>query len=225
MIFAGCDDPSTDLQTRLTYAQKELDVANAEVQKLRAELDKPKEQGGEVARPAVSEEGFREAAKNFAGQLEAELKGATVGDFTYSDVKPLATFHFMLTMADGTRTGREVLAAATPDGRWVFPAAGEFARGLVAVANREMPNVSPATRVAEAPVQEQARPQAGNPGGPAAETKDVNWGDKPRQPAGLRNPIVPVPQQPPVPRLAQPPPPNPRLPPAHEEKSVSFEKK
>ena len=54
--LTGCDDPSADLQTRLTYSQKELESANAEIQKLRADVGKPPEQSAEASRRVASEE-------------------------------------------------------------------------------------------------------------------------------------------------------------------------
>lgn len=227
MGLTGCDDPSADLQTRLTYAQKELDVANAEAQKLRAGTDKPTEQPA-ATRAVVSEESFREAAKNFAGQLEAELQNAAVSAPSYSDVNTVATFHFTLTMADGSKSGREVVGSALPDGRWIFPGAGEFVRGLAAPATRGPSNpvqsVQPAQAVAVQPQEPMVQPQTANPGGPAAKTENVTWGDKPRQPAVQRNPVVPM-QPPPAARPAQTRAPNPNLPRADEEKAVSFERK
>ena len=245
LCLAGCEDPSADLQLQVTHAQTELDAAKAEIQEVRAEASRPKEQPAQPVQPAVaaappaaSEESFREAAKNFSGQLEAELKGATVGAPAYSEVKTVATFHFMLRMPDGSVSGQDVVATAAPDGRWVFPSAGDAVRGMLAAASpvaanpvqpkqptQPVQNVQPAQ---PQPQPQQARQPEVNPM-PANDTKNVTWGDKPRQPGTVRNPAVaPAPAIPPKPSPGSPVPPRspgPSLPRADEEKTVSFDKK
>ena len=240
--LAGCEDPSVDLQVRLTHAQTELDAANAEIQKLRAEVDKPREQPAQPAQqqptpaptptPVASVESFREAAKSFAAQLAGEMKGATISAPAYSEVRTVATFHFMLTMPDGNVSGQDVVASPTADGRWVFPAAGEYARGLAAAANRQQANAAqatPAAPAAQPPQQQPVNPvAAGGPGIPANETKNIDFGDRPR-PAGARPgpPATGRTQQQPLPTTKPVPPrtANPALPRADEEVPVSFDKK
>lgn len=216
--LAGCEDPSADLQTRLTYSQKELESAKAEIQKLREA----------AGRPAVSEESFQEEAKNFSRQLETELKGATVTPRPNSEVNTNATYRaiyrFALTMADGNTSFREVVATATSDGRWNFPTAGEFARTLAAVASREsvipiptpppVPTPTPTPRPTIDPME-------------AKEKVNVEWRNKVGQPGAPQNQGVPAQQQsakqtpPPVPPRA--PSVNPMK--ADEEKNVSFDRK
>jgi hypothetical protein len=252
--LAGCDDPSADLQMRLTYAQKELDAANAEIQRL-GEPDKSNVQPAAVAAPPeapppVSDESFREEARNFSKQLEAEMKGATVSDPSWSDVKKVATYTFWLTTAEGNRNQQNVVATATPEGGWVFPTPGEFVRGLTAAPSPEpvkpAPRVQPVVEQAPPPQpqppQPQIRPPTIDPLGPASETKNVDFGNKgvgpgqrPSSPDGrVPDPIAvkrvsgapaQPPPQPPQPAQPQPRPPSPNLPRANEEKAVSFERK
>ena len=241
LSLAGCEDPSADLQLQVTHARTELEAAKAEIQDLRAEGSRTKEQPAEAARPAASDEGFREAAKNFAGQLEAELKGANVNSPSYSEVRTGATFHFMLRMQDGSSSGQKIEATAGPDGRWIFPSASDAVRRILAEATTVPANVAqqqpqaPPAQPSVQPVQpSQVRQPAANPGGPGLpvdETKTVNWGDKARQPATARNPApqpAPAPAPPPPPALAKPTQPrtqSPSLPRADEERSVSFDRK
>lgn len=243
LSLAGCEDPSADLQLQVTHARTELEAAKAEIQDLRAEGSRTKEQPAEAARPAASEEGFREAAKNFAGQLEAELKGANVNSPSYSEVRTGATFHFMLRMSDGSSSGQKIEATAAPDGRWIFPSPSAAASRIVAeastvpanVAQQQAPPAQPPVQPVQPVQPSQVRQPPANPGGPglpADETKTVNWGDKTRQPATARNPApqpAPAPTSaPPPPSLAkptQPRPQSPSLPRADEERSVSFDRK
>ena len=249
--LAGCKDPSVDLQVRLTHAQTELDAANTEIQKLRVEVDKPREQPAQPPPqqttqpvPVASEESFREAAKGFAAQLAGELKGATISAPAYSEVKTVASFHFMLTMPDGSVSGQDVVASPTADGRWVFPATGEFVRGLAAATSRQQANATPAPQTAPVAPQPTPQPQppvnpvaTGGPGLPSNETKNIDFGDRPRQPGvrpGLPTTVRTQPPQPPQPqppttlpptKPVQPRTANPALPRADEEVPVSFDKK
>lgn len=244
IALAGCEDPSVDLQVRLTHAQTELDAANAEIQKLRAEVDKPREQPAQPTQqqptptptPVASEESFREAAKNFAAQLQGELKGGTISAPAYSEVKTVATFHFLLTMPDGSVSGQDVVASPTQDGRWVFPAAGEYVRGLAAASRQQASAAQAVPAAPAAPVAPPPQPAvnpvaAGGPGIPANETKNIDFGDRPRPAGGRPGPAATgrtqatqPPTLPPT-KLAPPRTANPAPMRADEEVPVSFDKK